>query len=393
VSAAALRQPTVTMVQVLVDLPGGCTRVIASSEPGLTVAWLSQRLEDLEGIPVSAQRLVCGSRALRPAMPLVSEVAFVSLRLRLPGGGGDGDQPDWMERGKVMTGPKPRRGPTARAPDWHGNAQKYSEKMEKDKRDRGELVVAIGPFCVPCGKRFAKQTTFDAHLSGSKHLKALQKLGRVEEAMVCQIDVDAKRRKIAEVEEARFATGPVEVVESEEEIALRRAAREEKLRERAMMSYPEEITASSVYADDLPTEVDNQALATELSLAEQAAAASGDIAGTISYTSGMQDGSLRPNKHTSGEMAAAHRAQAIVPNDWMFGSAGAATAAAAQEEVPLGPSMPDVQLTCKDCQKGFLFKGAEQEHFEKMGYDPTSKKRCKECAFTRRQTGNGMRVT
>ena len=161
-----------TMVQVLVDLPGGCTRVVASSEPGLTVAWLSQRLEDLEGIPVSAQCLVCGSRALRPAMPLVSEVAFVSLRLRLPGGGGDGDQPDWMERGKVMTGVKPRRGPSARAPDWHGDAQKYAEKMEKDKRDRGELVVAIGPFCVPCGKRFAKQTTYDAHLSGSKHLKA-----------------------------------------------------------------------------------------------------------------------------------------------------------------------------------------------------------------------------
>ena len=386
------------MVQVLVDLPGGGTRVVASSEPGRTVAWLSQRLEELEGIPVLAQRLVCGSRALRPEMPLVPEVAFVSLRLRLPGGGGDGDQPDWMERGKVLTGPKPRRGPSARAPDWHGNAQKYSEKMEKDKRDRGELVVQIGPFCVPCGKRFAKQTTFDNHLSGSKHLKALQKLGRVEEAMVCQIDVDAKRRKIAEVEEARFATGPVEVVETEEDIALRRAAREEKLRERAMMSYPEEITASSVYADDeKPTLADNQELATELSLAEQAAAASGDIAGTISYTSGMQDGSLRPNKHTSGDMAAAHRAQAIVPNDWMFGSAGPrgsdGRVTAGEGEVPLGPSVPDVQLTCKDCKKGFLFKGAEQEHFDKMGYDPNSKKRCKECTMVRRQTGNGMRVT
>ena len=343
----AANAAVLTMVQVLVDLPGGCTRVVASSEPGLTVAWLSQRLEDLEGIPVSAQRLVCGSRALRPAMPLASEVAFVSLRLRLPGGGGDGDQPDWMERAKVMTGVKPRRGPTARAPDWHGDAQKYAEKMEKDKRDRGELVVALGPFCVPCGKRFAKQTTYDAHLSGSKHLKALQKLGRVEEAMVCQIDVDAKRRKIAEVEEARFAAAkpnPNEVAETEEEIARRRAAREEKLRERAMMAYPEEVIASSVYADDMPTEADNQKLATELSQAEQAAAAAGGETGTISYTSGMQDGSLRPNKHTSAEMAAAHRAQAVPAADWMFGAAGAATVtAAAAEEVPLGPSMPDAQ--------------------------------------------------
>ena len=83
--------------------------------------------------------------------------------------------------------------------------------------------------------------------------------------------------------------------------------------------------------------------------------------------------------------------------DWMFGSAeprgsdGRVTDG--EGVVPLGPSVPDVQLTCKDCQKGFLFKGAEQEHFEKMGYDPNSKKRCKDCAFARRQTGNGMRVT
>ena len=40
--------------------------------------------------------------------------------------------------------------------------------------------MQLGPFCVPCGKRFAHQTTFDGHLSGSKHLKALQQLGRVE---------------------------------------------------------------------------------------------------------------------------------------------------------------------------------------------------------------------
>ena len=33
---------------------------------------------------------------------------------------------------------------------------------------------------MPCGKRFAKQTTYDAHLSGSKHLRALKQLSRVE---------------------------------------------------------------------------------------------------------------------------------------------------------------------------------------------------------------------
>ena len=73
---------------ILVSLPGGGTRVVAP-EAGqrATVAWLSQRIEELEGFPVCAQRLVCGSRALRPEIPLSAEVAFVSLRLRLPGGG------------------------------------------------------------------------------------------------------------------------------------------------------------------------------------------------------------------------------------------------------------------------------------------------------------------
>ena len=56
----------------------------------------------------------------------------------------------------------------------------------------------------------------------------------------------------------------------------------------------------------------------------------------------MQDGQVRPNKHTSAEMAAAHRSQAIVPNDWFFGSKS--TAAAPEEEgsqVPLGPELPE----------------------------------------------------
>ena len=121
------------------------------------------------------------------------------LLLRLRGGGGD--QPDWTERGMISSGTKRPRGD--RAPDWAQDPAKYAAKVERDKREAGELVVAVGPFCVPCGKRFAKQTVYDAHLSGKKHLAALQKMGRTEEAMVCQLDVEAKKRKIAEVEEAR----------------------------------------------------------------------------------------------------------------------------------------------------------------------------------------------
>ena len=46
---------------------------------------------------------------------------------------------------------------------------------------------------------------------------------------------------------------------------------------------------------------------------------------------------------TGAEMAAAHRSQAIVPNDWFFGSKTTATAPAA-EEVPLGPAtMPETE--------------------------------------------------
>ena len=78
---------------VLVTLPAGRTRVVAPCVPGLTVAWLQQRIEELEGIPVDAQRLVCGTAALRPEAPLdrLDGASLVSLRLRLPGGGGDGD--------------------------------------------------------------------------------------------------------------------------------------------------------------------------------------------------------------------------------------------------------------------------------------------------------------
>lgn len=322
---------------VLVQLPTGRTRVVESG-PDVTAGWLRERVEELEGIPAAAQRLVCGSAELRPCA-LLEAGSLVSVRLRLLGGGGDGDQPDWMERGKVITGVRKPRGPDSRAPDWHGDAAKYAAKVERDKRERGELVITLGPFCVPCGKRFAKQTTYDAHLSGSKHLKALQRLGRVEEAQVCQIDVDAKKRKIQELEEARAATNlEVSKVETEEEIAQRRLEREERLRQRAMMSFPETVAASSVYEEDeKPEEPAVVATTDEPSAAELAAAASG-VDG--SYTSGMQDGAVRPNKHTSASAAASHRSQAIVPNDWFFGSKS--TVPPPQEQgAPVGPMMPE----------------------------------------------------
>ena len=85
-----------------------------------------------------------------------------------------------------------KRGPDARAPDWASDPAKYAAKVEREKRERGELVVAVGPFCVPCGKRFAKQSVFDAHLSGAKHLKALQRLRQTSAD-----DLEAAMRKAA----------------------------------------------------------------------------------------------------------------------------------------------------------------------------------------------------
>ena len=75
--------------------------------------------------------------------------------------------------------------------------------------------------------------------------------------------------------------------------------------------------ASSVYDGDGPQAEDEAAVAPgEPSAAALAAAASG-VDG--SYTSGMQDGTVRPNKHTSADMAAAHRSQALAPDDWFLG--------------------------------------------------------------------------
>jgi len=64
---------------------------------------------------------------LRPTDPLAALAgATVQVHLSLAGGGGDGDQPDWIERGKMPSGGSKRRGPDSCAPDWHGDARKLS---------------------------------------------------------------------------------------------------------------------------------------------------------------------------------------------------------------------------------------------------------------------------
>lgn len=266
------------------------------------------------------------------------------LNLRLRGGGGDGDQPDWTERGKVPSGGNKRHGPDSRAPDWQADPAKKVAKEERDKRERGELVVAVGPFCVPCGKRFAKQSVYDAHLSGKKHLSALQRMGKTEEAMVCQLDVEAKRRQIAEFEEARRAEqmaamgrAGTAAVEDEAAAAQRRAEREEKLRQRAMLPMPECVTATSVYLEVEGAEAGGEAPAaggssgaggvpvvaasapatSEAELAAAAAVGSGTVG--FSYTSGTQDPTrAHPtnNRFTTESMVASHRA--LLPGDDWF---------------------------------------------------------------------------
>ena len=239
-----------------------------------------------------------------------------------------GDQPDWTELGKIPNGSK-KRGPESRVPDWHGDAQKKQAKEERDKRERGELVVAVGPYCVPCGKRFAKQTVYDAHLSGKKHLAALQRMGRDEEAMVCQLDVEAKMRRIQEAEELKKAEqlaamgkasgAGSSTGESDEARAARLAEREEKLRQRALLPMPACVTATSVYEEAeaaLPVSTTAVAPTVAPELDPSVAAAVGSGAQAFSYTSGMNDGVARPNRFTSAEVAASHRKMAVPADDW-----------------------------------------------------------------------------
>ena len=226
-------------------------------------------------------------------------------------------------------------------------------KDKQDKLERGELVVAVGPFCVPCGKRFAKQTVYDAHLSGKKHLAALQRMGRHEEAMVCQLDVEAKRRKMQEREDERLAAAgfggaKAEAAVTEEDAQLaaeRKAEREKKLLERSMMPMPSCVTATSVYSEGLEESgeaaeggaVASTSAAGTLAQPTIAAAVDGVLAaatatdgymaaagaGTVghSYTGGTQDGTggERTNRHTTSSMAASHRrlVGGKVDYDWL----------------------------------------------------------------------------
>jgi hypothetical protein len=159
------------MQQLFVRLPCGRTRLLEATGD---VTSLQQRIEDLEGLPCTAQRLIVVGPRLRVDARLEA-LGGLTVQVHLSVLGGGGDEPDWTERGRVPGGGSKKRGPDSRPPDWHGDAAKYAAKMERDKRERGELLVAIGPYCVPCGRRFAKQTVFDAHLSGQKHLRALER--------------------------------------------------------------------------------------------------------------------------------------------------------------------------------------------------------------------------
>ena len=231
-ASTAMKMPS----SILVRLPSGRTRVLSPSSD------LLAQLESLEGLP-------------RAHVRLVGDGGYREVRFRLLGGGGD--QPDWTEKGMISMGGK-RRGPEARAPDWHADPAKYAAKVERDKRERGELVLALGPFCVPCGKRFAKQSVYDAHLSGKKHLTALQRMGRDEEAMVCQLDIEAKRRRLDAAEQAKHeawkkdtmtGASAEESAENAEAAAARRVARDAALRQRAMLPMPSSVAATTVYED------------------------------------------------------------------------------------------------------------------------------------------------
>ena len=164
--------------------------------------------------------------------------------------------------------------------------------------------------------------------------------------MVCQLDIEAKRRKVADAEEAKRAMASAamgkasrgeEDAESAAAEAARRAAREEKLRQREMLPMPACVTATSVYAEGQP---EGDAAAAEGEAAGSSAApgpsstmvppvappvvsdsmlaAAGSGATGFSYTSGIQDGTgvARVNRFTSDEMAASHRK--LLPNDEWF---------------------------------------------------------------------------
>ena len=79
---------------------------------------------------------------------------------------------------------------------------------------------------MPCGKRFAKQTTYDAHLSGSRHLRALKQLSRVERV---ERVVKAERGEV-DHEEVRAKRGVVAKEQGEKKGASALERKRSKLR-------------------------------------------------------------------------------------------------------------------------------------------------------------------
>lgn len=154
--------------------------------------------------------------------------------------------------------------------------------------------------------------------------------------MVCRLDVEAKRRVMTEARERDDAqkgavTAPLLPGRSEDAAAsaARKADREEKLRQRAMLPMPATVSAASVYEEAGDVAPAAAALPQqEPDCADLAAAAAGTSQNY--YTSGMQDLSERTNRFTTTDKMEVHRKMAIAPADW-FGKGIHSSQAAAVE--------------------------------------------------------------
>ncbi|CAM0138012.1 unnamed protein product [Umbelopsis sp. WA50703] len=89
--------------------------------------------------------------------------------------------------------------------------QKTEEQFENDWKERkvpgwekklGEEEEAQPQlFCVACQKQFSKQTVFDSHLTGKKHIKAQKQLMEQKGPMIDQAEIEKARQKALEEKE------------------------------------------------------------------------------------------------------------------------------------------------------------------------------------------------
>ena len=142
--------------------------------------------------------------------------------------------------------------------------------------------------------------------------------------MVCQLDVEAKRRKTEALEAARDAertgrTGGASGANDEAE-AARRAARQEKLRERAMIPMPVTVAANGL------TMLENPEASQGLTLVAERPADGALLAieGSGTSTRSPLAEQCGPGE-TAGEptdLVAMHHAMAVAPSDWFNPSTG-----------------------------------------------------------------------